>query len=137
MTPTLKTLALVLALAPATAGAAQSLPPLIDNERVRTEFLAAAVGDEIRKHCSSITPRLMVVFGKVRDLERYAEGLGYTSDEIKAFRKSAENKARLKELRDAYLAANGVVAGNADSYCALGLREIENGTLIGSLLRAR
>lgn len=137
MRKTFKTLALVLALAPATAGAAQSLPPLLENERVRTEFLAAAVGDEIRKNCGTISARLVVVFNKVRDLERYAEGLGYTPQQIEDFRKSPENKARLRALRDEYLAANGVVAGDAESYCALGRREIENGTLIGSLLRAR
>ena len=118
----------------ATATAAQALPPLAENERVKSEFLAVAIGDAIRKNCSSVHARFFYVLGRARDLENYALSLGYTDEDIDAMRKDPANKARLKELRDAYLAENGVVAGDEESYCRLGRQEIENETLVGSLL---
>jgi hypothetical protein len=131
----IKILALA-ALMPA-AVAAADLPPLAQNERVRSEFLAGAVGDEIVDNCPSISARMLVVISKLNDLQRYARSLGYTNEDIRAFRKSPENRAELNRLRDQYLAANGVVPGDPESYCRLGRREIENGTLIGSLIRVR
>ncbi|MDH3265019.1 MAG: DUF5333 domain-containing protein [Paracoccaceae bacterium] len=124
---------LLAALLPATTAAAE-LPPLAENERVVGEFLAAAVGDEIRKNCSSIHARIFYVLRKANELEDYAQSLGYTDEDIRAFRKEPENKAFLRQLRDDYLAQNGVAAGDAESYCRLGRQEIENRTLIGSLL---
>lgn len=124
------------ALLPATTAAAD-LPPLSQNERVRTEFLAGAVGEEIVNNCPRISARMLVVFGKLRDLQQYARSLGYTDAQIREFRKSRENKAALERSRDTYLAQNGVVAGDAESYCRLGRQEIANQTLIGSLIRSR
>jgi hypothetical protein len=131
----IKMLALA-ALIPAGAAAAD-LPPLADNPRVRSEFLAGAVGDEIVDNCPRMSARMLVVISKLNALNNYARSLGYTSEQIREFRKSEENKARLNAMRDEYLAANGVVPGDAESYCRLGRREIEQGTLIGSLLRER
>ncbi len=127
---------LVAGILPATVAAAD-LPPLAENERVQSEFLAVAVGDEIRRNCPTISARLFYVLGKARELERYALSLGYTEDDIRAMRKDPANKARLEALRDDYLAANGVVPGDAESYCRLGRQEIANRTLIGSLIRLR
>ena len=131
----LKTLALA-ALLPATTAAAD-LPPLAQNERVLQEFLAVSIGDEIRQNCPSISARIFYVLGKARDLEQYAKSLGYTDDDIRTMRKDPDNKARLRAMRDEYLAENGVVAGDAESYCRLGRQEIDNQTLIGSLIRSR
>ncbi|MCX7644996.1 MAG: DUF5333 domain-containing protein [Rhodobacteraceae bacterium] len=132
-----KILSLALAaLMPATVAAAD-LPPLAQNERVRNEFLAGAVGDEIVDNCPSISARMLVVISKLNDLQRYARSLGYTNEDIRAFRKSPENRAELNRLRDEYLAAHGVVPGDPESYCRLGRQEIANGTLIGSLIRVR
>lgn len=136
MTSRLTILALAGLMAASTAAAAQ-LPPLAENERVRNEFLAGAVGDAIVDNCPSISARMLVVIGRLNDLQRYARSLGYTDEDIRAFRKSPENRAQLDRMRDAYLAANGVVPGDAESYCALGRQEIERGTLIGTLIRAR
>lgn len=118
------------------ASAAQALPPLKDNPRVVSEFLSAAVGDEIRKNCPTISARMFRVFSKARDLEKYAISLGYSQGDITAMRKDPEAKAKLNAMRDAYLAQNGVTAGDADSYCRLGLAEIEKNSLTGWLLRA-
>ncbi len=133
----LKTATLALLLAAGAAGAARSLPPLEENRRVQSEFLAAAVGDEIRKNCPDISARMFRVIGRAKKLEDYALSLGYTDAEITAMRKDPVNKARLKALRDAYLAQNGVAPGDTASYCRLGRAEIEKNTLTGWLLRAR
>jgi hypothetical protein len=135
MNPTniLKSLVLA-ALLPASVAAATDLPPLTENERIVKEFLAAAVGDEIRQNCPSIHARIFYVLRKANELEDYAKSLGYTDEDIKQFRKAPENKAMMRGLRDDYLAQNGVVAGDAESYCRLGRQEIQNETLIGSLL---
>lgn len=121
------------------AGAASAavLPPLAENARVRGEFLAAAIGDEIRKNCPTISARLFRVLGRVSDLEDYALEQGYTKADIKAMRDDADAKARLKEMRDAYLLDHGVATGDADSYCRLGHDEIARKSLTGWLLRAR
>jgi hypothetical protein len=126
----------LLALWPLAAQAqASGLPPLAENERVVNEFLAAAVGDQIRKNCGSISARFFYVMQRASELEDYALSLGYTEEDIEAMREDPEAKARLRAMRDEYLAQNGVVAGDEESYCRLGRREMEEGTLIGSLLR--
>ena len=141
MTPMiLRTLALSLGIAlalPAGGAAANNLPSLRENKRVNDELFAAAVGDQIRRNCPSVHARMFYVLRKARELEAYAMSLGYTKAQIDAYVESDEEKARMRERRDRYLAENGVVRGDAESYCRLGRREIENRTFIGSLLWTR
>ncbi|MCP3969647.1 MAG: DUF5333 domain-containing protein [Rhodobacteraceae bacterium] len=118
------------------AGTALALPPLRDNPRVKGEFLAAAVGDEIRKNCPTISARIFRALRRANQLEDYALSLGYTKADIKAMRRDAGAKAQLKAMRNAYLARHGVTRGDADSYCRLGLDEIGKNSLTGWLLRA-
>lgn len=127
--------AVLLAIA-AAAGAAQALPPLKDDPRVQREFLAVAIGDEIRKKCPSIRARMMRVLSRANDLESYALGLGYTKADISAMREDPGAKAWLTAQRDHYLSKNGVTPGDTDSYCRLGLQEIAKNSLTGWLLRA-
>jgi hypothetical protein len=135
--------ALGLALLPAGQAPAQaqalssaSLPPLAANERVRRELVSAAIADEIRIQCPTITARILRALGRLHELETYAFSLGYSEDDVREMRRSEENRAELRRLRDAYLGENGVVQGDADSYCRLGMAEIERQTLVGWLLRA-
>ncbi|MDJ0626942.1 MAG: DUF5333 domain-containing protein [Rhodobacter sp.] len=132
----IKPTATLLALFLSVGAQAAVLQPLEDNPRVRGEFLAAAVGDEIRKNCPTISARMFRVLRKANELEDYALSLGYSRDDIKEMRKSPAAKARLKALRDAYLVRNGVTKGDAESYCRLGYEEIEKNSLTGWLLRA-
>ncbi len=127
---------LVLMLATGAAHAANGLPPLQENKRVRSEFLSAAIGDEIRENCPTIQARDGRVQARALKLVNYALGLGYSWSDIHAMRKDPAAKAELKRLRDAYLARNGVTAGDPDSYCRLGLAEIQKNTLTGWLLQA-
>jgi hypothetical protein len=133
MTP--RILPFVFAVTIAAPAVAQALPPLSQNERVWNEFLAASIGDQIRKNCPSISARWLRVLSLKNDLEAYALSLGYTDADIDALEDDEAAKTRLKAARDAYLAEHGVVAGDAESYCRLGREEIQNGTFIGSLLR--
>lgn len=134
MTPSSILKSLTLAAVLPMAASAADLPPLNQNQRIVNEFLAAAVGDEIRNNCPSIHARLIYVLRKASELESYAKSLGYTDEDIKAFRKDRDNKAMLRGMRDDYLAQHGVTAGDAESYCRLGREEMKNETLIGSLL---
>lgn len=129
-------LALALSAGPGHAARSEALPPLVEDTRVQEEFLAVAVGDEIRKNCSRVSARIFYVLRRARELEAYVLDLGYTVEDIEVLRKTPENKERLKVLRDEYLAANGVTAGDSESYCRLGRQEIEKKSLIGSLLWA-
>lgn len=131
----IRSIAAALVAATLMAPAASALPPLSENERVRAEFLAAAVGDAIRKNCTTISARMFRVFSRLEDLKAYARGLGYTDADMTRLQRDRAAKAELHRHRDAYLAANGVVAGDADSYCRLGRAEIQKNTLTGWLLR--
>lgn len=127
---------LILAAMLTAPAAASPLPPLEENARVKSEFLSAAVGDEIRKNCPSISARTFRALGRVNELQNYALGLGYTKADIKAMRENPAAKAKLKAMRDAYMTKHGVREGDSDSYCRLGRQEIEKNSLTGWLLRA-
>lgn len=116
--------------------AVSALPPLQEDERVRREFLAAAIGDEIRKNCPSISARMLRFASRATQLQSYALDLGYSEEDISAMRQDPAAREELRRLRDAYLQRNGVVAGQADTYCRLGRQEIEKNTLTGWLLRS-
>ena len=119
----------------AVAAQAKALPPLSEKERVRAEFLAAAVGDEIRKNCPTISARFFRVYRRAGQLEDYARSLGYTDAQIDAMREDRAAKQQLKAMRDAYLQNAGVSKGDPESYCRLGRAEIAKNSLTGYLLR--
>lgn len=121
----------------ASAVCAADLPPLEDNPRIEHEFLAAAIGDAIRKNCPSISSRMMRVFYRLNELRSYALSLGYTKEDFNRMRNSPEAKERLKSLRDGYLAEHGVTAGDVDGYCRLGQEEINKNSLTGWILRVK
>jgi hypothetical protein len=131
-------LSLILAVSfPVFSAEGQDRPPLRDNESINAPLLAGFVGDEIRKNCADISARMVVVWQKLRALEREAVRQGYSEAEIRAYVQSREEKRRMEQRRDAYLKANGVRRGDPHSYCALGRREIAANSPIGELLRSR
>ncbi|MEO6298141.1 MAG: DUF5333 domain-containing protein [Paracoccaceae bacterium] len=109
--------------------------PLPQEAHINEQLIAAAEGDLIRTNCPSISARMLVVFGKMYDLKHYAVGKGYTEEEVKAFLKDKDQKARVKGAAVDYLASQGAVEGDSKSYCAVGRAEIANSTLLGSLLK--
>ena len=126
------TMALILSLS---AGALSAKPHLRDVPEVDATLLAVGIADEIRKNCPSISARMFKAVGVVRGAAARARALGYSDEEIDAYRKSDAEKARLKAKRDAYLKQGGVTAGADQSYCSLGREEIKKGGQIGALLR--
>ena len=126
------TMALIFCLS---AGAVSAKPPLREVPEIDGTILAVGIADEIRKNCPDISARLIRAVGVVNGLKGTARSLGYSDEEIDAYRKSEAERARLKAERDSYLQAAGVRAGAPDTYCALGRVEIEKGGQIGALLR--
>ncbi len=119
----------------ATTAAAQATVPLAEEPHINEQLMAAAIGDVIRNTCPSISARMVTVYFKAKELEKYARDAGYQEDEVKAFLKNKAEKARIKGMAAEYMAANGVVEGDVESYCALGSAEIRKDSLIGSLLK--
>lgn len=117
------------------AGSVQAKPHLRDVKSIDGSLLAVALANEIRNHCSNISPRLFKALRFVNGLRDKAIKMGYTDAEIDAYRKSDVEKERLKSEGYAYLAANGVITGQPETYCALGRAEIEKSSQIGALLR--
>ena len=114
----------------------QATVPLAEEPHINEQLMAASVGDVIRNTCPSISARMVTVFFKAKELEKYARKAGYQEDEVKAFLKDKSEKARIKAMAADYMAANGVVEGDVDSYCALGTSEIAKDSAIGALLKA-
>ena len=128
------TMALILSL---TAGVASAKPHLRDVPEIDGTILAVGIADEIRKNCPDISARLLRAYSVINGLKSKARGMGYTDDEIDAYRSSDAEKARLKAKRAAYLAQGGVTAGQPASYSARGRQEIEKVGQIGALLRMK
>ncbi len=108
--------------------------PLAEEPHINDSLLAVAVGDAIRSTCPTMYARMITFYFKAKALEKYARKLGYTEEEVEAFLDNRSEKARVRVLALAYMAAHGVVDGDVESYCRLGRAEIEAESLIGSLL---
>lgn len=125
------TMALIISLL---AGAVSAKPHLRDVPEIDGTLLAVGIADEIRKNCPDISARMVKAYRVVTGVGARARELGYSEEEIDAYRKSDAEKARLIAKRDAYLKAGGAANG-AKGYCSLGRKEIEKGGQIGALLR--
>ena len=113
-----------------------ALEPLAEEKFINDSLRAGRAGDVIRSTCPSISARMLVVLNKLEGLKSYAREKGYARDDVAAFLKNPDEKARLKAEAAAYLTAAGAVAGDTESYCKVGRDEIAKGTLTGELLRS-
>ena len=119
------------------ASSALAVSPLNEEKHINGSLIAAAIGELIRRNCSTISPRYFVVFRKVKALERYAKSLGYTDAQIDAFLDDPDEKKRVRTAAETYLEKQGVVKGDEATYCAAGRKEIAERSLTGQLLRSR
>jgi hypothetical protein len=119
------------------AGGVAAKQPLRDVKVIDDAVFDVAVADQIRKKCPDITPRIVQAFSLYRATRKQARDMGYTDAEIEAYGDSEAEKARMRAKGEAYLRANGVVASDPQSYCALGRKEIQKASRIGSLLREK
>ena len=117
------------------AGAVAAKPPLREVARIDQAVFDVAVADQIRKKCPDIAPRVVKALSLYRGTRKHARELGYTDDEIEAY--GDAEKAWMRAKGEAYLRSNGVVTSDPQSYCALGRKEIQKASRIGSLLREK
>ncbi|MCX7566248.1 DUF5333 domain-containing protein [Sulfitobacter sp. F26169L] len=119
------------------AGGVSAKQNLRDVRAVDDAVFDVAVADEIRKKCPDISARVIKALSLYRSVRAHARSLGFTDDEIDAYADSDQEKARMRAKGEAYMNANGVVASDPQSYCALGRKEIQKSSRIGSLLRIK
>jgi hypothetical protein len=119
------------------AGAVVAKQPIRDVPVIDNAVFDVAVADRIRKQCPDIAPRIVKALSLYRATRATAKAMGYTDEEIKAYGDSEMEKSRMRAKGEAYLRAQGVVAGDPQSYCAVGRKEIQKASRIGSLLKEK
>lgn len=132
---TTMTAALISALFVTTPAGAQV--PLREVAKIDDALLDLGIADRIRKNCPTISARLIKAVTYVRGLEKQAKAMGYSDAQIKAYTDNDTEKARMRARGAAFFAKKGVDTSDPQSYCALGNAEIQKGSRIGSLLRAK
>ncbi len=119
----------------AAAVAGQSAPPLSEVAEIDDGLMAVAIADDIRKRCDDIEPRLMRAYLTIRALERRAQDLGYSDEEIEDYVTSKAEKARMRTKALDWLKENGVDGADDAALCAFGVAAIERNDAVGRLLR--
>ena len=132
-----RTLTSALLAATLLTGAVEAKTPLRDVAEIDDALFDLGIADMIRKNCPTISARMLKAIGYVSGLEQRARALGYTDDEIDAYVDSKAEKDRMRAKAAAFFAARGVDTSDPQSYCAVGLEEIQKPSRIGSLLRAK
>lgn len=117
--------------------AADARPHLRDNKPINDQLFIAAVGNQIRENCPSISARMGVVYRKGRALYNYALQQGYSRKEISDYLESKEDVRAMEARAEAYLLKRGVRRGEAATYCDAGKDEIAANSPIGEILRSR
>lgn len=112
-------------------------PALRDVQHIDDALLDLGVADRIRKNCPNISARMFRAIKYVRNLERTAKNLGYSSEEIEAYTDSDAEKQRMRARGAAFFKERGVDTTDPQSYCAFGYAEIEKSSRIGELLRKK
>lgn len=129
-------MAVVIALTMGSASA-QARPALNEEPHINDSLVSAAIGELIRRKCSTISVNYFTALSKAHALKRYALSKGYTRPEIEAFLENEDEQKRVRRSANSYLRKNGVVKGQEATYCTLGKTEIAKGTLTGKLIWAR
>ncbi len=117
------------------AGTAQA--GLEDEKDINQGLLVIAAADKIRRACDSIGGRLFRAQSYANSLKDLAADRGYSDDEIDAYVNDKQEKAKMRERRNAYFESKGASNLDAQSLCVLGQDEIARGTQIGQLLKAK
>ncbi len=112
-------------------------PPLRDVPQIDDALLDLGIADIIRKECPTISARMIKAIAYLRNLNNKARQMGYSAAEIEAYTDSDAEKDRMRARGAAFFKAKGVDTSDPQSYCALGNAEIQKGSRIGSLLRAK
>lgn len=133
-----RTAALVLSLATVANAATAAAETGLKNEQdINKGLLIMAVADKIRRACDEIGGRLFRARAFADTLEEVAMDRGYTSAEVDAYINDDEEKAKVRQRRNAYFQSKGASNLDPQSLCMLGRDEIARNTQIGHLLRAK
>lgn len=127
--------AVLLSLTIATAAVAKT--PLRDVPAIDDRMLSVALAIEISDKCNEIKPRTFKGLAYLNSLKGKAQKMGYTYDEIRTYVKSDTEKARMRKRGEIYVKSKGFDPTRAEDLCKLGHAEIAQGSLIGSLLKAK
>ncbi|MGX9349942.1 DUF5333 domain-containing protein [Shimia sp. W99] len=129
--------AIVIATAIATsAGFASAKPPLREVREIDDKIYYGLVAYVLAEECDSLSARKLKGINDLWTLGRRARELGYSDEEIKAYIRSKDEKARMRARGDAWLKSKGVSLDDQEAVCALGRAEIERNSAIGVYLRA-
>jgi len=133
------TLSLVLGLGLNLAGEspAEAKAPLRNVKAIDDNMLWVALALEISEKCGTIDARKIKGLNYLWSLKKKANALGYSDDEINAYRKSDAEKARIRARGERYVTSRGLDPKASEDLCKLGQAEIARGSTIGSLLKAR
>lgn len=110
-------------------------PPLREVAEIDNGLMAIAIADEIRKNCDGISARWVRAMQQIKALEARARALGYSKDEIDDYVTSKAEKQRMRGKAEAWLASQGVPAGDKKALCDFGRRDIARNGPVGSFLR--
>lgn len=124
-------------MAGAVQAAADPETPLRDVPEIDDNMLWAGIALRISEECGEIDARWLRGVNFLWSIKRRANELGYSDDEINAYRKSAAEKARIEARGKAYVKSKGLDPGDADDLCNLGHAEIARNSVIGTLLKAK
>ena len=119
------------------AGAVHAKTPLRDVNAIDDSMLKVALALEISAQCGEINARKIKGMSFLYSLKKKANSLGYSNDEINAYRKSDTEKARIRARGEAYVKSKGLNPKSAADLCKLGHAEIKQSSVIGSLLKAK
>lgn len=119
---------------PATAGAKV---PLGQVREIHDSLMFVGIADELRNRCDEIDAKILTALGYLNTVKGKAQSLGYSRDEIEDYVTSKAEKKKMRADGEAYLRSQGVEPGDTQALCAFGKAEIDKGTVIGSLLRAK
>lgn len=116
-------------------GSLRANPPLAEVDHVRNGLIIAAIVIEIAETCPDLRVRELRGLAYLNGLKRHAQGLGYSNDEIDDYIDDRDEKRRLEGIATDWIAQQGAVTGEPDTFCDVGKAEIDRGSQVGRLLR--
>jgi len=129
-------LALISSLAfPAAARSEMNFDGLRNDPTVANGLRWVSAAIQVQDVCPDISPRVLRGLFFLNQLRSHARDLGFSADMISAYVDDPAEKARVDAEALSYLRSEGVVEGDASSYCAVGKDHIARRTQIGVLLR--
>ena len=108
---------------------------LYEHEGVNNGLVVAGIVEEIHNICPSLKVRTVRGALFLRSLHRLARDAGFSDEEIEAYIDDREQEAVLRDIANDWLNERGAVAGDPETYCAVGREEMANDTEVGSFLK--